>query len=329
MTFNDSMRIMASAAFVCLALFVGAYGWTRAYELRQERYAHTAFVEGRHREGIERYRNLSEEGKKRMHLTQLAEDACAELGLSKEALKGGVSWGCIGWIGAACSAIIFALIVSLRKQESAKCVETTPMATPAQIAMIRKLSHWQSTVGLTQEAASALITSLMERATAQPCSAQTIDPYRFMTPSQARRARERAEKAQAREERDREREHLREERAKEQLFKKREAEQERLYKLRDAIQAGDTIRKSGKEKIRVIQDFQSLMLGILADNRIEPQEVRQIKAWLVEHSQYPNEFRKAISLFDDALKDGVISDVEQSLIFEAVLDCLITLRARK
>ena len=71
------------------------------------------------------------------------------------------------------------------------------------------------------------------------------------------------------------------------------------------------------------------MNDILADKRIEPQEVRQLKAWLMANRQAPDDFAQMLKLIDDSLVDGIIDEEETQAIYEGVIDCLLTLRERK
>ena len=70
------------------------------------------------------------------------------------------------------------------------------------------------------------------------------------------------------------------------------------------------------------------MNDILADNKIEPQEVRRLKAWLLSNQQSQNDFAAMLKLIDDSLVDGVIDEEETQALYEGIMDCLVTLRER-
>lgn len=81
--------------------------------------------------------------------------------------------------------------------------------------------------------------------------------------------------------------------------------------------------------MQVVQELQNLVNDILADKRIDPQEVRQLKAWLIAHKQTPEDFSQMLKIIDDSLIDGIIDGNETQAIYEGVIDCLITLRERR
>jgi hypothetical protein len=87
--------------------------------------------------------------------------------------------------------------------------------------------------------------------------------------------------------------------------------------------------KSRNAKLQAIQELQNLVNDILTDKRIEPQEVRQLKAWLIANRQSPSDFAPMFKLIDESLVDGIIDADETQAIYEGVIDCLITLRERK
>ena len=78
-----------------------------------------------------------------------------------------------------------------------------------------------------------------------------------------------------------------------------------------------------------VQEFQGLVNDILADKIIEPQEVRQLKAWLMAHRQNPDDFAAMFKVIDESLVDGIIDTDETQAIYEGIIDCLITLRERR
>lgn len=81
--------------------------------------------------------------------------------------------------------------------------------------------------------------------------------------------------------------------------------------------------------MQTVQEFQGLVNDILADKKIEPQEVRQLKAWLMAHRQKPDDFAAMFKVIDESLVDGIIDTDETQAIYEGIIDCLITLRERR
>ena len=82
------------------------------------------------------------------------------------------------------------------------------------------------------------------------------------------------------------------------------------------------------DKARTILELQNLVNDILADKVIEPQEVRQLKAWLLENQRAADEFAPMLKVIDDSLQDGIIDAEETQALYEGVIDCLVTLRSR-
>ncbi len=82
-------------------------------------------------------------------------------------------------------------------------------------------------------------------------------------------------------------------------------------------------------KALAIQELQNLVNDILEDKKIEAQEVRQLKAWLLASKQAPEDFAQMLKIIDDSLVDGIIDAEETQSIYEGVIDCLITLRERR
>ena len=123
-----------------------------------------------------------------------------------------------------------------------------------------------------------------------------------------KRAREKLERQREHERRQREREALRERKAADRLYEKRIAEEERLIKARDDANEG-IVHKTRNAKAKAIQELQNLVNDILADKKIEPQEVRQLKAWLMANKQSPDDFAQMIKLIDESLVDGITKGV--------------------
>ena len=143
-----------------------------------------------------------------------------------------------------------------------------------------------------------------------------------------KRAREKLERQLEQERRQIEREALREKKTVDRLYEKRIAEEEKLIKARKDANEG-IIRKAKNAKAQTIQEFQNLVNNILADKTIDPQEVRQLKAWLMANKQSPDEFAQMLKLIDESLVDGIIDENETQALYEGVIDCLITLRERR
>ncbi len=212
--------------------------------------------------------------------------------------------------------------------------------TAGQLAFIRRINNGVIPVGLTKPKAAMMIKSYLAKV-GSPTVSQRIDisPAEFMSRSQSyrekmktererKRAQEKLARQQERERLKKERDEARAQRAAEKYYDKKLAEEEKLLKAREDLAAG-VAHRSRNPKMRKIQEFQDFVNGILADNELNPQEVRQLKAWLVANKQKPDDFSAMIGLLDEALVDGVIDAEETQAIYEGVFDCLITLRERK
>ncbi len=212
--------------------------------------------------------------------------------------------------------------------------------TDRQIAFIRRFNNGIVPIGLTKSAATAMIENHLAKLSAMS-KRQRIDlsPAEFMTGSSSyrekmriereqKRARERLERQKAQELLKQEREAKKAQKAIDRLYDKRIAEEERLIKAREESKNG-IVHKSHNAKMQVIQELQNLVNDILADKKIDPQEVRQLKAWLIANKQTPEDFAQMLNIIDDSLKDGIIDANETQAIYEGVIDCLITLRERR
>ena len=224
---------------------------------------------------------------------------------------------------------------------------TKDTATPAQdaptegqLAFIRRINNGVIPVGLTKSGAATMIKEYIAKV-GMASKRQRIDisPSEFLSGSKSyresmklererKRAQEKLSREREMELRKKEREALREKRAADRLYDKRIAEEERLIKARDEVRNGID-RKARSAKAQTIQEFQSLVNEILADKRIDPQEVRQLKAWLMDNKQSDGDFAQMFKLIDESLADGVIDAEETQAIYEGVIDCLITLRERR
>lgn len=230
-----------------------------------------------------------------------------------------------------------------REQKLYRREESMPLPDPPtaeQLAFIRGFNNGIIPVGLTRTSAVAMINAYLSRmSTMSKRQRIDISIAEFMSGSKSyrekmriererKRAREKLERQWENERRQREREALRERKAADRLYEKRIAEEEKLIKARDDANEG-IVHKTRNAKAKAIQELQNLVNDILADKKIEPQEVRQLKAWLMANKQSPDDFAPMIKLIDESLVDGVIDETETQAIYEGVIDCLITLRERR
>ena len=223
---------------------------------------------------------------------------------------------------------------------SQKTLEAPDAPTEGQIAFIRRINNGVVPVGLTRSSAAEMVASYLSRmGTSSNPHKIYISPGEFMSSSRGyrdkmkhehdrKRAQEKIARQQEQERRMREREAKKTQKAAERYFDRRMAEEEKLFKMRDEMRDG-LMRKARNAKAQKIQEFQELVNGILADNRIVPQEVRQLKAWLLANRQEPDDFTQMLKVIDESLVDGIIDSDETQAIYEGAIDCLITLRDRR
>lgn len=336
MTCNNSLKILAATIGFCLVAFFGAWVSTSQSEKHEAHRARIAFMQRRYADGFKIYASLRDDLRNDPALRERAIAACEELGCGEGPLAPRPRVGEYVVCVFATLVIASVVLVLLRKPKRKPAVEVK-YATDSQKEMIRRLSNgsWMyPTSKLTQEAATQVIRQLMNRKMAEKVdeekrTARVFDPQQFMSQAQLERAWEKERKAKDKAERDKARAEEKERKAEDRQYKKREAEEAKIYAMRDVLREGGPIRKAKDVKARDIQEFQRLVAEILEDNIIEAQEVRRVKAWLVENSKFSLEFARPIRLMDEALQDGVIDEREQSLIYEAFLDCVILLRQRK
>lgn len=227
-----------------------------------------------------------------------------------------------------------------RKTSDAKVPGESNLPTEGQITFIRSFNNGVVPVGLTRLTAAAMIGEHLSRLSAISKRHKIdVSPGEFMSASRSyrekmklererKRAQEKLARQQEQERRRQEREAQRAQKAAERLNDKRIAEEEKLIKAREELHEG-VARKARNAKTQAIQELQDLVNDILADKKIEPQEVRQLKAWLMANRQSPDDFAPMIKLIDESLVDGIIDAEETQAIYEGVIDCLITLRERK
>ena len=203
--------------------------------------------------------------------------------------------------------------------------------TDGQLSFIRRINGGIVPVGLTRESAAIMIKNHIAKVS-QSSRRQKIDvsPIEFMSGSRSYRERMRLERERKREQEKRrqEREAQKAQRAADRLYDKRLLEEEKLIKAREGAASGVS-RKSRNAKLQAIQELQNLVNDILTDKRIEPQEVRKLKAWLIANRQSPGDFAPMFKLIDESLVDGILDADETQAIYEGVINCLITLRERK
>ena len=195
-------------------------------------------------------------------------------------------------------------------QKQLKTIKIPEAASSAQREFIRRMNRGYVPAGLSKGQASGMIEEFIERPTNSNATLQkiAIEVTEIMPESEIRKQRQQEERN----------------------FKKREVEEEKLYALRDKVRNGEYAeRKAKTSRQQEFQEFQKLVVDILADNRIEPQEVRVLKAWLEIHKKDEADFKSMFLLIDRTLEDGIIDEQETQQLYEGILDCIITLRARK
>ena len=230
-----------------------------------------------------------------------------------------------------------------RKQKSYtrdKLIVRIDSPTEGQLAFIRHINNGIVPVGLTRSAAAVMIKNHLLRLSSMSKQRKVdISPLEFLSASKKQREQMRIERerkrAQEKLARQQEQERLRQEReaqraqkAADRLYDKRLAEEERLRKAKEEKMEG-VVHRTRSAKAQAIQELQNLVNDILEDKKIEAQEVRQLKAWLLANRQTPDDFAQMLKIIDDSLVDGMIDAEETQAIYEGVIDCLITLRERR
>ncbi|MBR4258090.1 MAG: hypothetical protein IKQ17_03575 [Kiritimatiellae bacterium] len=212
--------------------------------------------------------------------------------------------------------------------------------TEGQLAFIRRINNGIVPVGLTKAAAASMIKAHLTKLSSMSKRQRVdISPLEFMSGSKTRReqmrvererkrAQEKLARQQEQERRRLAREEQRAQKAADRLYDKRIAEEEKLRKAREEKLEG-IAHRTRSPKAMAIQELQNLVNDILEDKKIEAQEVRQLKAWLIANKQAPEDFAQMLKIIDDSLVDGIIDAEETQAIYEGVIDCLITLRERR
>lgn len=212
--------------------------------------------------------------------------------------------------------------------------------TEGQLAFIRRINNGIVPVGLTRATAALMIKDHLAKLSSMSKRQRVdISPLEFLSGSKTRReqmrvererkrAQEKLARQQEQERRRLTREAERAQKAADRLYDKRLAEEEKLRKAREEKLEG-VVHKTRSPKALAIQELQNLVNDILEDKKIEAQEVRQLKAWLIANKQVPEDFAQMLKIIDDSLVDGIIDADETQAIYEGVIDCLITLRERR
>lgn len=212
--------------------------------------------------------------------------------------------------------------------------------TEGQLAFIRRINNGIVPVGLTRATAALMIKDHLAKMSAMSKRQRVdISPLEFLSGSkkhreqmrierERKRAQEKLAHQQEQERRRQAREAQRAQRAADRLYDKRLAEEEKLIKAREEKTEG-VVHRARSAKALAIQELQDLVNDILEDKKIEAQEVRQLKAWLLANKQAPEDFAQMLKIIDDSLVDGIIDPDETQAIYEGVIDCLITLRERR
>ena len=221
-----------------------------------------------------------------------------------------------------------------------KLVVQPDTPTEGQLAFIRRINNVIVPVGLTRTTAASMIKGHLANLSSMSKRKKVdISPLEFLSGSKTyrdqlriererKRAQEKLARQQEQERRRQEREAQRAQKAADRLYDKRLAEEEKLKKAKAENMDG-VVHRTRSAKAQAIQELQNLVNDILEDKKIEPQEVRKLKAWLLANKQAPEDFAQMLKIIDDSLVDGIIDAEETQAIYEGVIDCLITLRERR
>lgn len=335
-------RMPIALLVICLAAVVGI---NSAHSSRATRhYNHLVYAGARedHVSVIREYHSLPKDMRESARVKGYYEKA-----LESYADNGSPSWfptvertDLLVFFSVLLVAVVVLYLTRPRRQVAYTAIK--PTAEPpseGQLQFVRRLNNGIVPPGLTKATAATLIrTRLNEMSLASRRQRIDISPFDFMSQSKShrermreererKRAEERIARQKAQEERRKVRDAQRAQKAEERLYDKRLAEEAKLFKAREEAQEG-VVRKARNEKTRTIHEFQDLVNGILADKVIEPQEVRQLKAWLMANRKASDDFAAMLKLIDESLQDGVIDADETQALYEGIIDCLLTLRER-
>lgn len=227
-----------------------------------------------------------------------------------------------------------------RSYTSEKPIIQPDVPTEGQLAFIRRINNGIVPVGLTRATAASMIKNHLARMSSMSKRQKVdISPLEFLSGSkkhreqmrierERKRAQEKLARQQELERRRQAREAQRAQKAADRLYDKRIAEEEKLRKAKEEKMEG-VVHRVRSAKAQTIQELQNLVNDILEDKKIEAQEVRQLKAWLLANKQATDDFAQMLKIIDDSLVDGIIDADETQAIYEGVIDCLITLRERR
>ena len=337
-------RIVLSLLVLCMALVLGlSVAHSDRGTKHYFRFLHAARNED-YAEALEEYHHIPTAMRKAPRVEHYYQETRQNVGDSgKFDLMPTTEPADLGAFGIFLLGCIVCYCVSRPRKQKFYSAAKKPVApdppTEGQKQFIRRINNGFVPYGLTKESAAVFIKNKLEHVSAA-ARRQRIDvnPFEFMSASRARREqlriereRKRAQEKLARQqemERKRlEREANKAQKAEERLYNKRIAEEEKLIRAREDGREG-VVRKAKTEKARTIQELQNLVNDILADKVIEPQEVRQLKAWLLANQRSADEFAPMLKLIDESLLDGIIDADETQALYEGVIDCLVTLRSR-
>lgn len=336
-------RIVLSLLALCLAVIVGlSFAHADRGSKHYFRFLHAARGE-EYAEAIREYHHIPPAKRNDARVAKYYEEAKGKVGDSEKFdLMPTVERADLGAFGIfllGCVACYFVSRPRKRKLYSANKISAPEPPTEGQLQFIRRINNGFVPYGLTKDSAAVFIKSkLSQISSAARRQRIDVNPFEFMSASRARREQLRIERERKRaqeklvrqkemERKRAEREANKAQRAEERLYNKRLAEEEKLLEVRDDSREG-VVRKAKTDKARTILELQNLVNDILADKVIEPQEVRQLKAWLLENQRTADEFAPMLKVIDDSLQDGIIDAEETQSLYEGVIDCLVTLRSR-
>lgn len=340
---RNTDSIVLSLLVLCLATIIGlSFAHADRGSKHYFRFLHAARSE-EYAEAIREYHHIPLAQRKDASVVMYYEEAKEKVGDSEEvdlmptAERADLSAFGIFILG--CVTCYFVSRPRKRKLYSADKLSSPVPPTGGQLQFIRRINNGLVPYGLTKDSAAVFIKSKLSQVSfAARRQRIDVNPFEFMSASRARREQLRVEREHKRAQekliRQQEMERNRAEReankaqmAEERLYNKRLAEEEKLLKVRDDSREG-VVRKMKTDKARTILELQNLVNDILADNVIEPQEVRRLKAWLLANQRAADEFAPMLKVIDDSLQDGIIDAEETQALYEGVIDCLVTIRSR-
>lgn len=339
------VKSVLALGILCLAIVLGT---SHVHSRRADRHVYRLLHYGRnemYEDVVEEYHHLPENRRSGSLVQSYYEDAKSKVG-DNSGFRLMPTFETPDAIALAVFVLgLFALRFWLKPKErhlysKEKTVSVPDAPTSGQIAFIKRFNNGIVPVGLTKDSAAIMIKDHLAKLSMMSRRQQIdIRPAEFMSGSKSyrekiklererKRAQEKLARQQEQERRRQERETQKAQKAIDRLYDKRLAEEQKLIKAREDALSGVT-RKLKTAKAQAIQELQNLVNDILADKKIEPQEVRQLKAWLIANRQSPDDFAPMLKLIDESLVDGIIDADETQAIYEGVIDCLLTLRERR